>query len=144
MSKYKEYYLCMNDDGTDAIYQFDEGDDVEGFTRVIEYEAYEAALRTLHDNYCNAKEQRERADFYKNKNDKLKKNLALAIEALGKCLPVVEEAFWDHSSAGYIPGGGYTHGCYSKLPFSWRQTKEFKEWIADVKTLAKLEGEKDE
>ena len=52
-----------------------------------------------------------------------------------KLLPVVEAAYWDHSSAGHIPGSGYSHKCYSKLPFNWRQTKEFEAWVKEIKDL---------
>lgn len=58
-------------------------------------------------------------------------------EIIRKLLPVVEAAYWDHSSAGRFPGAGYNHSCYHKLPFDARQTKEFRKWVSDIKELIK-------
>lgn len=55
------------------------------------------------------------------------------VDGLNKTLPVVDEAYYDHSSAGHIPGSGYNHRCYSRLPFSWRQTREYSNWSEGLK-----------
>lgn len=43
-------------------------------------------------------------------------------EALEIAIPIVEAAFWDHYSAGNIPGAGYSHKVYNKISdaFGWR------------------------
>jgi len=69
------------------------------------------------------------------KKAELEKENKVLKDALAKCLPVVEEAYWDHSSAGMFPGSGYNHRCYSKLPFNWRETEEFSKWSKKLKKL---------
>jgi len=73
-------------------------------------------------------------------NAELKEKLLVAVDGISKLIPVVEEAFWDHSSAGNFPGAGYNHKCYSKLPFNWRQGDEFSKWIEALKKLKGGEG----
>lgn len=50
--------------------------------------------------------------------------------ALLKVHPIVKEAFWDHYSAGNLPGSGYHHRVYKKVSeiFGWRDNAEFKAW----------------
>jgi hypothetical protein len=56
-------------------------------------------------------------------------------EALRVVLPIVEEAFYDHRSAGMLPGSGYSHRVYARVSevFGWRDTKKFDEWKAALK-----------
>jgi len=39
--------------------------------------------------------------------------------AVATMLPMIEEAFYDHSSAGLIPGSGYNHRVYHKVSAAW-------------------------
>jgi hypothetical protein len=57
-------------------------------------------------------------------------------DIVAKLLPTVETAYWDHSSAGHMPGSGYNHSCYSKLPFGWRDTKEAEKFFKRAKELS--------
>lgn len=61
--------------------------------------------------------------------------------ALIKVLPIVEEAFLDHHSAGCLPGSGYTHRVYRKVSdaFGWRDSKVFYDWKKSLGKLAKLD-----
>lgn len=68
----------------------------------------------------------ETAKYYEKKIEGL-------VEALKLSLPVVEAAYWDHHSAGMVPGSGYHHNCYDKLPFNWRENKEFNDWITSTR-----------
>jgi len=57
-------------------------------------------------------------------------------DVAAKLLPTVEAAYWDHSSAGHLPGSGYNHSCYSKLPFGWRDTKEAEKFFKRANELS--------
>lgn len=51
-------------------------------------------------------------------------------------LEVVEEMFWDHHSAGMLPGVGYNHKGFYKISdrFGWRNTHEFQAWSKDMRS----------
>jgi len=69
------------------------------------------------------------------KKSELEKENKILKDALTKCLPVVVEAFWDNHTAGSLPGAGYNHKCYHKLPFGWKQTEEFSKWSEKLKKI---------
>lgn len=57
-----------------------------------------------------------------------------ALAALRTCLPIVEAAWYDHQSAASIPGAGYNHRVYSKLPWDWGGNA-FNAWAKAVRDL---------
>lgn len=55
-------------------------------------------------------------------------------EAIAIAVKVTEAAFWDHRSAGMLPGSGYHHKPYTLVSslLGWRDTKKFEEWKAAI------------
>lgn len=51
-------------------------------------------------------------------------------QAIEIAVKVTEAAFWDHYSAGNMPGSGYNHKPYREVSaaLGWRDTKKFEEW----------------
>lgn len=51
-------------------------------------------------------------------------------KALEEVMPIVEEAFYDHHTAGVMPGSGYNHRVYRKVSdlFGWRGSAVFEKW----------------
>lgn len=51
-------------------------------------------------------------------------------EALTIAIEIVGAAFWDHHSAGTMPGSGYNHKVYHIVSahLGWRDSKKFMEW----------------
>jgi hypothetical protein len=51
-------------------------------------------------------------------------------DALSMAIPIVSEAFWDHHTAGTMPGTGYNHKVYREVSriFGWRDSKKFHKW----------------
>lgn len=68
---------------------------------------------------------------------KLKKENEELKELLKKCLPIVREAFWDHHTAGCLPGSGYHHRVYRQVSatFGWRESKTFETFDRRARTL---------
>lgn len=64
-------------------------------------------------------------------------------QAIELAVKVTEAAFWDHYSAGNMPGSGYSHKPYTLVSayLGWRDTKKFEEWKAALKALPE-QGEK--
>ncbi len=54
----------------------------------------------------------------------------ILIGALKLIRPIVKEAFYDHHTAGIMPGAGYNHRVYSEVSkvFGWRDTDKFDAW----------------
>lgn len=55
--------------------------------------------------------------------------------ALLTVLPIIQTAWRDHSSAGKIPGLGYSHRAYHMLSdqWNWRDPVAFDAWVSKVK-----------
>ena len=51
-------------------------------------------------------------------------------------LPMVEEASYDHHTAGMLPGAGYNHRVYAEISkvFGWRNTSAFDDFKRQVET----------
>ena len=62
--------------------------------------------------------------------------------ALSKVMPIIEEAFWDHHTAGTLPGSGYNHRVYNKVSqiFGWRDSKVFTDWKNKLNLSASVGG----
>ena len=73
--------------------------------------------------------------------------IKLLTEALEICLPIVSAAYWDHHTAGTMPGAGYSRKIDRLVSdqWGWRDSKVFTTWLAKVKTgfqpLSKTEKE---
>jgi hypothetical protein len=52
-------------------------------------------------------------------------------------LPIVREAFWDHHTAGMLPGSGYNHRAYHLVSseFGWRSSDKFAKWHKETLQL---------
>lgn len=66
--------------------------------------------------------------------DELEAENAKLRKAIGVAIPIVEAAFWDHYTAGNLPGSGYNHKVYHKVSaaFGWRESKTFEKWRAEA------------
>ena len=70
---------------------------------------------------------------------RLKRQLEVAREVIDRMLPIVEEAFWDHHTAGLLPGSGYNHRVYRKISeeFGWRDSKIFTDFKTKIDRIGK-------
>lgn len=59
--------------------------------------------------------------------------------AVATMLPMIEEAFYDNSSAGMIPGSGYNHRVYHKISavWGWRSDDKFKAFADPLRAIIK-------
>lgn len=63
-------------------------------------------------------------------------------EAVATMLPMVQEAFYDHHSAGTMPGSGYNHRVYRKVSevWGWRTADKFEQFAKPLRTILAIKG----
>lgn len=87
------------------------------------------------------------ADYANARVEPLREERDALRAALTKCLPIVEEAFWDQHTAGTLPGSGYNHKAQNLAGrvWGWRNSDKFTAWIEQIRAvLAKYAREKGE
>lgn len=65
-----------------------------------------------------------------------------AVALLRDAAPIVSAAFYDHHSAGTIPGSGYNHKAehMAGSKWGWRDATAFNAWHERVKAIVKIDG----
>lgn len=66
-----------------------------------------------------------------------KVQIKLLAEALKKTIPIATEAFWDHHTAGTMPGSGYNHKAehLAGRTWGWKESKTFQSWHKETTDL---------
>lgn len=56
-------------------------------------------------------------------------------EALEICLPIVDAAYWDHHTAGTLPGAGYNNKAQhlAGQQWGWRSSDKYTDWRKALK-----------
>lgn len=69
--------------------------------------------------------------------------IAVLKEKLNTLVEIVDVAFYDHHTAGTMPGSGYQHRVYSKISqiFGWRNDKKWKAFKEALKPREDGRGE---
>lgn len=73
----------------------------------------------------------------KERINQLEKQNKVLREALAIWMPSIEALYWDDYSAGNIPGSGYSHKAYNKIPFDWRNSEKFEKWLSEANNALK-------
>ena len=67
--------------------------------------------------------------------------LAALKKEAARMLPIAEAAFWDHHTAGTLPGAGYNNRAehLAGLEWGWRESKTFRKWREELRARFGLE-----
>lgn len=68
-----------------------------------------------------------------------KDNDLVVAKILEDALPIVEAAYWDHHTAGVLPGSGYNNKAehLAGRTWGWQRSERFEAWVKEAREALK-------